>query len=47
MFKIKVSYKSGDTDLAELPEGEAREAVSRATLRMVTGDVVDVVAWEV
>lgn len=47
MFKVKISYPSGGSDLLECAEAEAREAVFRAALRMETGEVSDVIAWEV
>jgi len=50
MFKVKVNYTSGYSDLGECAtEDEAREAVTQATLRMAAGQdgIVDVIAWEV
>jgi hypothetical protein len=47
VFKVMVTYRSGKSDLAELPDDEANDALGQAAQRMATGDVVDVVAWEV
>jgi hypothetical protein len=49
VFNIKIKYASGASDLGQCAtEAEAREAVSAATLRMMTGQdgITDVIAWE-
>jgi hypothetical protein len=47
MFRVRINYKSGASDLLECPEAEAREAVSRASLKMAAGEVINVIAWEI
>jgi hypothetical protein len=48
MYNVKIKYQSGESNVTRCTEDEAREAVSRATLRLAAGQdgITDVICWE-